>query len=145
MGTMNTVVISSLRTAVPILRRRYQASKFVGLWEAHQLCGRDIDPMPMLGASLAEISLRPLLWSSILDVRAHDFSSDDRRREHDGYIVFDPSCPSRAVRTVDYRDSMESSRQSIEVIDEDTLLVIPGEPGYDRHVLCRVKSLLGLN
>jgi hypothetical protein len=40
---------------------------------------------------------------------------------------------------------MESSRQSIEVIDEDTLLVIPGEPGYDRHVLRRVKSLLGLN
>jgi hypothetical protein len=101
--------------------------------------------MPMLGASLAEISLRPPLWSSILDVRAHDFSSDGPRREHDGYIVFDPWCPSRAVRTVNYRDSMESSRQSIEVIDEDTLLVIPGEPGCDRHVLRRGKSLLGLN
>jgi len=142
---MNAFVISSLmRSAVPILRRRYQASKLVGLWEAHKVNGRDVDPMPMPGASLAEISFRPL-WSSVLDVRAHDVLSDGWRREHDGYIVFDPSCLSRAVRTVRYQDSLETSRQSIEVIDRDTLLVIPTEPGYDRHVLRRVKSRLGLN
>jgi len=98
----------------------------------------------MPGASLAEISLRPL-WSSALDVRAHDVSLDGRRREHGGYMVLDRSCASRAVRTVRYQDSLETSQQGIEVIDKDTLLVIPAEPGYDRHVLRRVKSRLGLN
>ena len=95
-------------------------------------------------ASLTKISSRSL-WSSILDVDAHDLAIDGSRREHNGYLVFDASCPSRAVRTVRYPGSVEMSRQEIEVIDKDTLFVKPTERGYDRHVLRRVKSLLGLN
>ena len=100
----------------------------------------------MRGASVTVISARPLLSanSHILDVYGRDFE-DGRLREHDGYIVIDRECPTRATRTVIYRESHEITEQRIEIGSNDkTLHIFPTEPAYAKHALRRA-GRLGLN
>jgi hypothetical protein len=132
-----------LRIAGPFWRR-YQVRHIAGVWEAHKLDGRYVDPNPMLGAGLTTISPRGLL-SNVFDVCAYDICPDETRREHNGYIVPDPTCTSRFSRTVHYPDSAEVSHQQIELLDRNNLYVNPAEPDYAKHVLRRVKGQLFLN
>ena len=99
----------------------------------------------MPGASpTAEFRVRGLLSRDpgVLDGYAYD-STPEGKREHNSYIVTDPSRPTRADRTVVYDEGFEVSHQKIELID-NTILVVPSEPGYGRHLLRRLHGQLFL-
>jgi hypothetical protein len=121
--------------------RTYRAQRhYVGWWETLKIIGRDW--VPEEKSSLAIIEA-PWPWSTALLVYAHDIVPGGRRK-HGGHIDLDLSHPMVARRIVIYEDQ-EVSQQQIQVIDQNHLLVVPAESGYDRHVLRRVKSKLGLN
>jgi hypothetical protein len=136
--------ISACRTAHGRYKARSVALKLAGIWGAYDFAGRDL--VPMKGASITVIAPRSL-WSSnpyILDVYGRDFL-DGRLREHDGYLVIDRECPTRATRTLIYRDSGETTRQQVEIDGSSkTLTIFPVESGYGKHALRRA-GLLGLN
>jgi hypothetical protein len=130
---------------LPHYRAYLFAKQYEGSWEPFNV--RDGKEVPMEDGSLTVATRKRPWWSSVLDVDvyAHDIVPAGRR-EHTGYIVPDPLCPDRrAFRTVRYLDRVQVSRQRIEVLDEDTLYVIPDEADNHPHILRRVKSQLGLN
>lgn len=141
---MYQLIVSAIKAGIPLLRRYQQSSSLCGPWEAAEVHGRVEDPNPMPGAGLTWISL-PKFWSKSLDVYSADIQSNGSHREHEGYMLQDPTCPRRFLRMVRYLDSAEVSHQLIEVLSPDKLLVIPQEPGYNRHILRRAKGPLFLN
>jgi len=124
--------------------RAYRAAiKLEGIWAAEEYRGRYL--FPMHGASATVITHRGF-WSqkpNIVNVYGRDFL-DGHLREHDGYIVVNPECPTRATRTVIYRDSGETTTQEIEIGSVNFLIVNPTESGYGKHALRRAGTL-GLN
>jgi hypothetical protein len=126
---------------VTTLVQRYRSQQqYVGWWETLDIVGRDW--VPVENASLAIIGA-PWPWSTTLHVNAYDIVHRGRRH-HRSRLEIDLSHPTLARRIVIYEDQ-EVSRQLIEVIDQNHLLVIPAESDYRRHVLRRVTSRLGLN
>jgi hypothetical protein len=120
------------------------AKRYEGRWEACNIQGRYYTPMP--GASLTEISRRPL-WSPnprVLDVTAGDVGVR-QRRDHRGRLTLDPASHSHVTRIVEYSDSDETSVQQIELSGNNReIYVTPTETPYCKHVLRRVKGQLGL-
>ncbi len=129
--------------AIGPIYRRYKAQRvaagLAGIWTVWNYKDRELIPRP--GDSVTVITPRSW-WSSpyILDVYARDLREG---REHLGYIVIDSECPTRAVRTIYYQDSGETTQQNIE-IGHDTFTVFQTQRGYENHVLRR-SGLLGLN
>ena len=122
----------------------YQAAgMYEGLWTAYEICGQEYELME--GALLTVISKRRI-WSkdpNILDVYGQD-KANTGKRDHDGYILVDPTFPRRARRIVEYATA-ERSEQNLEIsANGNVIYVNPIEPQYKKHILRR-SGLLGLN
>ena len=127
---------------VPLARQLWWRQFLTDRWEACNIQGPDL--VPMEGASLTFINaMRP--WSlSTLRADAHDIVPGGARKIQSSRIEIDPFNPRHATRTLVYQNGIVS-RQQIDVIDRDHLLVTPAEPENHQHMLRRVnKSLLML-
>ena len=139
LGFVANVIVNKVWEWLVRSRAHKAARGQVGTWTAHNIHGRDVDLAPMPGALLTTISARSR-WkadSHVLDVHGQD-DSNERIRDHDGYLAIDPACPRRAIRTVRYVDSDEIAEQRIEISrDNKTLYVFPADPaGTTVDTLC---------
>ena len=108
------------------MRKRQQARRWRGNWEAYNLQGRQLTE-PMGGAGLTTVSLAPWWKFSVkLTFACYDTDTHGQPTRHQtGHIKIDPDDVAAATRIGRYLDSAEVYEQRLTMIDKDTVLVIP--------------------
>jgi hypothetical protein len=118
--------VSGLVSLFSSIRRRKQAQRWVGEWEAYDLKGRDLAE-PMKGAGPATVSL-PDWWKFSAKLTFECYECDAQgvpTRQQRGHISVDPDDPEAATRVGRYLDSAELYEQHLRMLDNDTIIIIP--------------------
>lgn len=119
-------IVTTLFSLFGAIRRRKDAQRWVGRWEAYNLVGRDL-AKPLKDAGPTDVSL-PRWWtgSTKLTFECYDCDAQEHpTRRQTGYILIDPNDSNTARRVGRYLDSAEVYEQQLTMLDSDTILIIP--------------------
>jgi hypothetical protein len=128
-------MLGSLGTGI---RRRHNARKWVGEWEAYDLVGRTLSQR-MARAGPTTVTLAGL-FSDKLTFECYDCDANGTpTRRQKGSIRLDADDPTTAKRIGQYLDAVEIYEQRLRMIDDDAIVILPVPSGsslgdvYGKH------------